>query len=288
MSAGVDKLFVPANKFADKIAAYDVLPIKLVHFAAVFLPVFEIVLAVLLMIPIVWRVAAWLIYTTSMIFLSVLLQTVQREINLDSCGCGGLGGESFEWAVGKNIFISLAITNALRLSSREIKQRLLVSSGVMFLFFSLTFTVSLSINSVRKNGLSIFSSYKTKEMRLTDQILQAKFENGKKKDKEASARNIGVNNFITWEDVDRIVGENCKEILLVDARSDLAFEQNPIYPQAINVSAENFTRDYMRYKDKLNSVKHIIIFCAVGCDTAINIAKSLREVGVTTRIEIVY
>lgn len=90
--AAVPKLFEPGS-FAADIENYRVLPEALVGLAAVFMPAFELIIALALLWPRYQRGAALLATSLLLVFAIAMAQARVRGIDL-SCGCFGAAFES--------------------------------------------------------------------------------------------------------------------------------------------------------------------------------------------------
>lgn len=91
--AGVRKMLDPAE-FADAIAGFRFLPSLLIHPVALAIPVLEIILGVLVMLPTSWRNlakhGAYGIILLNIAFIILLLSAWMRGLSVE-CGCFGLG-----------------------------------------------------------------------------------------------------------------------------------------------------------------------------------------------------
>ena len=90
--AGVRKLIEPLD-FADAIAGFQMLPDHLIYPVAIGLPIFEIVLGIIVMIP---KKQGWLkvgalgIALLNIAFIVILLSALFRGLSVQ-CGCFGFG-----------------------------------------------------------------------------------------------------------------------------------------------------------------------------------------------------
>lgn len=91
--AGVRKMLDPAE-FADAIAGFRFLPDLLIHPVALSIPVLEIILGIMVMLPTSWRNlakhGAYGIILLNIAFIILLLSAWMRDLSVE-CGCFGLG-----------------------------------------------------------------------------------------------------------------------------------------------------------------------------------------------------
>jgi len=96
--ASYDKLLHP-DIFAERIADYRVLPHPLVNLVAVWIPILEITLAILLLAGIWTRACALLASVLVSLFIGVISSAIIRGIPLYGCGCfiTSASSESVSW-----------------------------------------------------------------------------------------------------------------------------------------------------------------------------------------------
>ena len=90
--ASIDKLRDPLQ-FADSIAAFAILPARLISPLALGLPPFEVACGLLLLWPRSRRVGALAVALISVVFFTALASALLRGLTLD-CGCFGAGAPS--------------------------------------------------------------------------------------------------------------------------------------------------------------------------------------------------
>lgn len=88
--AGAGKLKDPSS-FSDAIASFSILPLHLVNFTALSLPVFEIVIGLVLLVPLVsyLRIGALGLILLNLLFIGILTSAWARGIRAD-CSCFGV------------------------------------------------------------------------------------------------------------------------------------------------------------------------------------------------------
>lgn len=119
--AGAIKLVAPQN-FSDSIAAFDILPNRLINVTALSLPPFEIISGLVVLIGIQCRSALIGIVALTIIFIFAAASAILRGIPID-CGCFGSGKASVldAWmTLGRDILIlAVALTLAARMSANR-------------------------------------------------------------------------------------------------------------------------------------------------------------------------
>jgi len=90
--------------FAQSIYNYDVFPVFLTGIAAVFMPVFEIVLGLFILLGICYRTTSILLLMVTSAFIVLLSQALIRGLDI-SCGCSGAGAGNLWHTLIQDIFI---------------------------------------------------------------------------------------------------------------------------------------------------------------------------------------
>ena len=87
--AGAEKLSDPGS-FSDAIASFSILPLYLVNFTVLSLPVLEIVLGLMLLVPVATslRIGAFGLILMNLLFIGILISVWMRGIQAD-CSCFG-------------------------------------------------------------------------------------------------------------------------------------------------------------------------------------------------------
>jgi rhodanese-related sulfurtransferase/uncharacterized membrane protein YphA (DoxX/SURF4 family) len=291
-ASGLLKLRKSAEYFADVTASYQVLPSSAIHFLVVVLPVFEIAVAVLLLVPKFWRVGTVLASGLCALFLFALAQTVVRGIDLRYCGCFGAGGEGgVASAIFKNLLLlaflcTLFFTQkATDKTSSPRKKAFLPVVAIVAVLLSI-FGAFL-FNAFREKPLEIFGIYKTPAERLKAEVKKVRRDgNFHKQEALARAKAAGADVIISKEEMLNVLQEKSDTALLVDAGTDFYFAREHL-PNAINISVENFSKDFKSAEKKITSAKRIIVYCDGGdCIASKLVARALRDSGVNAKIEI--
>lgn len=107
--SGIVKLLDPGRFYLD-VKAFELLPLSMAYAFALFLPAFELVAAIALWVPGVRRGAAALLVASILSFISALLISHFRGLDLD-CGCFG------DWLVFPSLSAHIAFNVLLLLMS---------------------------------------------------------------------------------------------------------------------------------------------------------------------------
>lgn len=83
--ASIGKILHP-NSFADSISNYKILPVFLINLAAIILPYIEFIFGVTLILSVRTKISAIILSLLLLIFISAILSTIIRGLNID-CGC---------------------------------------------------------------------------------------------------------------------------------------------------------------------------------------------------------
>ena len=278
ISSGFAKLEFPVAKFIAAVAAYKVLPASLVKPFALFLPAFEIVVAVALFVPKTRRVGIFFTATLSFVFLVALAQSAVRGLKLPDCGCMGGKSMSIVGAILKNIlllaglaFCAWANRKITRISSDKLRSinrlRSLLFSGVLI------FVVALL------TAFAMYFYWKTVPLLAADSGLAAKVV-------AKRAERSGADGVIARAEVLLLVAKETPGFVLVDARPASFYTESHL-KNAINVPVDEFEMGYARHRGALAVATRIIVYCnGGGCEAANEVVKALRGEGVNCRIEV--